>query len=72
MIEKPCFEMNSILFQIMISDGHSDIFVPTSELSSVIHLTHFYLNLNVPVLLLGQTGCGKSVAFSKVAKLKPF
>ena len=57
------------MFQIMITDGHSDIFVPTSELSTVVHLTHFYLSQNVPVLLLGETGCGKSVAFSKVTSV---
>jgi hypothetical protein len=38
----------------MISEGHSDIFVPTSELSTLIHLTHFYLSLNVPVLLVAM------------------
>jgi len=50
----------------MVSEGQSDLFVPTTEISTVIHLTHFFLDHDVPVILFGATGCGKSVAFGKV------
>lgn len=50
----------------MVSEGQSDMFVPTTEISTVIHLTHFFLDKDVSVILFGEIGCGKSVAFSKV------
>ena len=46
--------------------GLVDFFIPTEEITQIVSLTQFYLSLRISVMLVGEKGCGKSLAFSKV------
>ena len=52
--------------------GLVDFFIPTEEVTQTVSLTQFYLSLRTSVMLVGEKGCGKSLAFSKVIKSFPF
>ena len=45
-----------------------DFYIPTDEMTQTVNLIQFYLNLRTSVMLVGEKGCGKSLAFSKVIK----
>ena len=51
--------------------GLVDFFIPTEEVTQTVSLTQFYLSLRTSVMLVGEKGCGKSLAFSKVTKSFP-
>ena len=48
-------------------DGTADFYIPNEETTRAACLIQFYLKNKTSVLLLGEKGCGKSLAFSKVA-----
>ena len=47
--------------------GRAEFYVPNEEVIKVASLIQFYMRNKTSVLLLGEKGCGKSLAFSKVA-----
>ena len=57
---------------IVLGSGRDcEIFIPTKTMVDTILALHFYLRHNVSVILLGTRGCGKTLAFSKVAPEMP-
>ena len=57
---------------IVLGSGRDcEIFIPTKTMVDTILALHFYLRHNVSVILLGTRGCGKTLAFSKVAPQMP-
>ena len=51
--------------------GLVDFFIPTEEIKQIVSLIQFYLSLRISVMLVGEKGCGKSLAFSKVLNSFP-
>ena len=55
----------------LVGRGLVDFFIPTDEVTQTVTLIQFYLSHKTSVLLMGEKGCGKSLAFSKVVKSLP-
>ena len=55
----------------LVGRGLVDFFIPTDEVTQTVNLIQFYLTHRTSVILIGEKGCGKSLAFSKVGKELP-